>query len=161
MSFAMLLVVAVPALRALDLTVIGVWILAGAIAGTHAIGAVPALANATPFALLVTASAWVVAHLEDPTQARAAVAAGLLLWVAEESRDLSLTLRRPGQMAGVLITTRLPRWLGVAAAALLADAALVAFLRQPPISGWIWRLVAAGAVVLLLVTARPKATTGS
>jgi len=161
LSFGTLLMVAIPALRALDITIPGVWILAGAIAATHGMGFVPALATATPLALLVTAGLWVLAHLADPAQARAAVAVGLLLWIVEESRDLSLSLRRPGHVAGTLVAVRMPRWLGVAAAALLADAALVLFLRQPPISGWIWRVVGAAAVAILLMTARPRTTTGS
>lgn len=160
-SVAALVAILLPALRTSGITSFGVWFLAGAGIAIHTMGHFEAGRTATVVSLLSAATFWAVVHVDGGGGIRHVVVVGLLLWVSEESRDLSLTLRRPGHRPGAVTAARLPRYLGVTAAALAADVALVAVLRDPPVSGWIWRIVGAGALMTLLVAARPRASTGS
>lgn len=160
-SVAALLVVLLPPLLATGITSFGVWFLTGAVLAIHLLGRFDRARGATVASLLAAAAIWAVVHVDSGGVARQVVLTGLLLWVAEETRDLSLTVRRPGHLPGAVVAGRVPRYLGITAAALGADALLVVLLRDPPVSGWIWRIVGAGALLGLLAAARPRASTGS
>lgn len=160
-STTALLVVLVPPLRSSGITPFGVWFLGGAVLAIHALGRAERTRNATTVSLLTAAVLWSVVHVDAGGGVRQVVVTGLLLWAAEESRDLALTFGRPGHSPGAVTTARVPRYLGITAAALSADVLLVALLRDPPVSGWIWRVVGSGALLVLLAAARPRTPTGS
>lgn len=160
-SIAAILVVVVPPLRSSGITSFGVWFLTGAVLTIHLLGRSDRARGATVVALLAAAAIWSVVHVDAGGGARQVVLTGLLLWVAEESRELSLTVRRPGQLPAAVAAGRVPRYLGITAAALGADVLLVVLLRDPPVSGWIWRIVGAAALLGLMAAVRPRAPTGS
>ena len=160
-STTAVLVVLAPPLVTAGITSFGVWFLGGTVLVIHTLGRAEQARGATVVSLLAAAMSWAVVHVDTGGGARQVVLTGLLLWVAEEARDLSVTFSRPGHTPGAVTAARVPRYLGITAASLGADALLVALLRDPPVSGWIWRIVGAAALLVLLAAARPRAPTGS
>lgn len=160
-SLAALLSVLLPPLSVSPITPFGIRFLAAVVLLVHAFGWYPPTRAASVVALLAAAAIWAVVHIEAGAGLRGAVLVGLALWACEEARDLSLTVRRPGQEVGPVFWRRLPRWLGVAAGGLGLDALAIAVLSDPPAHGWAWRVVGAAAVLVLLAVRRPRPVRGS